>query len=239
MESLAWMFFCLSPFALFCSRDGNGFFLCPLFIILGFVFKWLAKNGGKPPKSTVKVSHEEFWEWHYRDRMRSTFLQKKSIDDHLMAVRDQEARRWASAICQYNNAVAPPEKTQEQIARAYGVITEAMIRENNEKKDRIQIGKYFLMNEIYREYKGRNVYADIYICRDMQKLRLSRCGCADDWWVQREYGKTVKEIWESLSQEEKEEAARWAMEYEEKFAKSIRDYEKRIELVVYPVDIEF
>ena len=133
MESLSWIFFCLSPFALFCSENGSGLILCPIFIILGFVFKWAGNISVGKPKTVVKVSSSEFWEWHYKDRMRGT-LAIKDNNDAFIAYKDKEARRWATTICGYNNAWVPPEATQEQIARANGVITEAMIKERNEKK---------------------------------------------------------------------------------------------------------
>jgi hypothetical protein len=144
MGYLSWLFFCLSPFALFCSEDGNGLILCPVFIILGFVFKWIGNNSNGTPTAVVKVEPQKFWEWHYKDRMRSALSQKDSISDNLMAYKDKEARRWATTICGYHNAWVPPEEKQEQIARANGVITEQMVKEKTVNKDRIQIGKMVL-----------------------------------------------------------------------------------------------
>ena len=239
MESLSWIFFCLSPFALFCSEDGNGLILCPVFIILGFVFKWIGSNTGGTPRAVVKVEPQEFWEWHYKDRIRSTLAQKEMIGDYLMSAKDKEARSWATTVCGYHNAWVPPEATQEQIARASGVITEKMIKERNEKKDRIQIGKYFLMNELRLKYEDKNWRAKKEIKEDMKKIKLSRCGEADDWWVNREYGKSVKEMWKTLSLEEKEQAEKWVKEYEKKLIKSIQDYERRIEFIVKPIDMDF
>ena len=134
MEFLSWLFFCLSPFALFCSENGNGLILCPVFIILGFVFKWVGSNCGNTSKAVVKIEPQKFWEWHYKDRMRSMIAEKDSTSDRLMAYKDQEARRWATTICGYHNAWVPPETTQEQIARANGVVTEQMVKEKEEKK---------------------------------------------------------------------------------------------------------
>ena len=120
MEYLSWLFFCLSPFALFCSEDGIGLILCPVFILLGFVFRWIGSCSSGTPTAVVKVKPQEFWEWHYKDRMRNTLAQKETIGDELMAYKDKEARDWATTICGYHNAWVPPESTQEQIARANG-----------------------------------------------------------------------------------------------------------------------
>ena len=97
MESLSWFFFCLAPFALFCSESGAGFILCPACIILGFIFKY-AKIGEKP-KLVVKVAQHEFWEWHYNNRIANDIANKDSIGDRMMAIKDIEARNWATTIC--------------------------------------------------------------------------------------------------------------------------------------------
>ena len=197
MEGLSWIFFCLSPFALFCSENGNGLILCPVFILLGFVFKWIGSNSNGTPTAVVKVEPQKFWEWHYKDRMRSTLAQKDTISDGLMALKDKEARSWATTICGYHNAWVPPEARQEQIARANGVVTEQMVKENTIKKDRIQIGKYFLMSELKLKYEDASWRARIEIEKDMKKIKISRHGGADDWYVKQEYGKTVKEMWKT------------------------------------------
>lgn len=240
MESLSWIFFCLSPFALFCSEDGNGLILCPVFIILGFVFKYVGNNIGGTPRAVVKVEPQKFWEWHYKDRMKSTLAKRDSINDGLMALEDEEARTWATMMCGYHNAWVPPEGTQEQIARANGVITKQMVKENTLKKDRIQIGKYFLMNELKSKYDGAKTWRmRKEIENDMRKIELSKHKGADDWWVNQAYGKTVSEMWKTLTFEEKEQAEKWAREYEEKLIQAIQDYEDRITFTVHSVKIDF
>ena len=112
MEYLSWLFFCLSPFALFCSEDGNGLILCPIFIILGFVFKWIGNNNSTPT-AVVKVEPQKFWEWHYIDAIHK-------------GRSDSEAREWATTICGYHNAWVPSEGKQEQIARANNIVTDKM-----------------------------------------------------------------------------------------------------------------
>lgn len=132
MEFLSWLFFCLSPFALFCSENGIGLLLCPVFIALGFLCKSAGNYIGGSP--VVKIEPQNFWEWHYKDRMSSTLAQKESICDELMAHRDKEARSWATTICGYHNAPVPSEAKQEQIARSNGVITDKMVKEKELKK---------------------------------------------------------------------------------------------------------
>lgn len=240
MEFLSWLFFCLSPFALFCSENGNGLILCPVFIILGFIFKWAGSSGVGAAHTTVKVKPQEFWEWHYKDRMRSMYVQKDSGKESLTAVHDQEARRWATTICGYHNAWVPPESMQEQIARSNGVVTEKMIKENTIKKDRIQIGKYFLMCELKLKYDNAKTWRmKKEIEKDMKKIKISQHGGADDWYVKQEYGMTVSEMWKTLSPEEKEQSEKWVKEYEEKLIRTVQDYEKCVELSVRSVKMDF
>lgn len=233
MEYLSWLFFCLSPFALFCSEDGNGLILCPVFIILGFVFKWAGSNSGKTSQVVVKVEPQEFWEWHYKDRMRSTLAQKDTISDGLMALKDKEARSWATSICGYHNAPVPSEGTQEQIAKANGVITEKMVKERKEKKDRIQIGKYFLMNELEEKYYSTKIgkggregccFPRTYIEEDKYKIELSDGRDVSDYWTKSKYNKSISEMWESLSEEEKTQATKWIDEYEKKLITLCNEY---------------
>lgn len=233
MEFLSWLFFCLSPFALFCSESGTGLLLCPVFIILGFVFKWADNNIGGTQQVKVKVSPQEFWEWHYKDRMRSTLAQKDSISDGLMALRDKEARQWATTICGYHNAWVPPEGKQEQIARACGVVTERMIKDSNEKKDKIQVGKYLLMKELMEKHDATRVsgggispcyYLQTRIKKDIDKIKSSTNDYITEYWAYVKYKKSIREIWDGLSEKEKEQAARWVEEYEGRLIKIAHEY---------------
>lgn len=243
MGFLSRLFFWLSPFALFCSEDGSGLILCPVFIVLGFVFKWAGNNGGTT-KLVVKVEPEKFWKWHYEDRMRSTLAQKDSISEGLMALKDREARSWATTICGYHNAWVPPESEQEQIARSNGVITEQMIKEKAERKNRIQIGKFFLMGELMEKYsstmigKGgreRCCFPKMEIKRDIYKIKTSNGRLIGDYWTKSEYNKSIREIWESLSEEERDQAKRWIEEYERKLIEKVYEY---VEGKCYAVNVK-
>ena len=238
MEYLSWLFFCLSPFALFCSENGGGLILCPVFIILGFIFRYADIHSGSTPTEVVKVDQQEFWEWHYRDRMRSTLAQKDSIGNCQISAKDKEARDWATTMCSYHNCCVPSEGKQEQIARANGVVTEKMIKERNKKKDGIQIGKYFLMRELKFKYE-REWRMRKEIESDMLKIEISNCKGADDWWVKRKYNMTVSEMWETLPSEEKQQAEKWVKEYEAKLIKAVQDYENYTELMVHSVKMDF
>ena len=242
MEFLSWLFFCLSPFALFCSEDGNGLVLCPVFIILGFIFKYAGNNIGGTPTAVVKVEPQKFWEWHYKDRMRNTLAQKDSISDGLMAAKDKEARDWATTICECHNAWVPPEGTQEQIARANGVVTEKMIKQRTEKKDRIQIGKYFLLQKLKAEYENKQIngityrsgFPEMVIDGDCRKIKLSNGRSIDEWNVKRAYNKSIIEMYESLSEQEKNQVIEWTREYAIKLYKSIKECR-----YFYGVDMDF
>jgi len=236
MKSLSWIFFCLSPFALFCSENGNGLILCPVFILLGFVFKWAGSNSENSSKVTVKVKPQEFWEWHYKDRISSVLAQKDSISDGLMAYKDQEARRWATTICGYHSAWVPPESTQEQIARSYGVVTEQILKENTERYDRIQIGKFFLMKELEEKYRSRQVgkggrercyFPVSRIRKDMYKIKTFDHELMDNYIIEKKYKKSIKEIWESLSGREREQVMRWIEEYEKRLIEVVYEYVER------------
>ena len=238
MEFLSWLFFCLSPFALFCSESGTGLILCPVFIILGFLFKLGARSSEGSPTATVKVEPQKFWEWHYENRMKNTLANKDSIDDKSMALNDKEARDWATTICGYHNAWVPPKEKQEQIARANGVVTEKMVKGKVENEDRIQIGKYFLMRELQLKYEKININAGKLIGDDIRRIRLSDGGWADEHWANRKYGKTVKETWETLSQGEKEQAQRWVKEYEEKLVQAIEKYGDYVRVATVRIKME-
>ena len=234
MEGLSWIFFCLSPFALFCTGDGNGLIMCPVFIILGFVFRWLENTGCGTSKPVVKIEPQKFWEWHYKDRMRSTLAEKDSISEGLMALKDKEARDWATTICGYHNVWVPPEARQEQIARSNGVITEKMIKDRNAKKDKIQIGKYFLLKELENKYYGKRFgksgrgercyFPWTTIKDDCRKIKLSNGRPVSGSMIEYDYKMSIRSIWDSLSEQEKAQATIWSKKYEERLLKQVNDY---------------
>ena len=231
MKSIGTMFFFLAPFALFCSRSGNGLILCPTFVILGFLCKWIG-GGGFTSGGRVKVSQQEFWEIHYMNYMRN-MLDKNSASEGLIAYRDKEARRSATSICKYNNVCVPSKEKQEEIARSYGFVTEQMIKDRNDKKDRLQIGKYVLMGELIEKYghtkigKGgleRCCFPRDEINRGRNKIKTSDDSYVSEYWVQRKYGKSIQEVWKGLSEEEKSQSAKWVESYEKKLINMAHEY---------------
>ena len=133
MSGLSSMFFVLAPFALFCSEDGNGLLLCPVFIALGFLLKHIENKKSNATQLVVKVDSRKFWEWHYDKRVSSTLSNKESLGDLSIAIKDDEARTWATSMCRYHNAWIPPEEEQERMARERGFITKKMMKERAEQ----------------------------------------------------------------------------------------------------------
>ena len=255
MKFLSWFCFCLSPVVLFCSADGNGLILCPICIILGFVFKWIGNKTEKISytdsegkkvsyklksepngdlKVIFKVEPHKLWEWHYKDRIMIALAKKDSISDELMALKDKEARSWATTVCSHRNVWVPPEATQEQIARSVGVVTDQMVKERAVNKDRIQIGKYFLLKELEEKYygkrfgnneRGERCYFPWIRIKDARyKIRLSNGSTINEKLVEYDYKMSIKEIWDNLSEQEKFQTTKWVKEYEEKLLKLVNIY---------------
>ena len=237
MEYLSWLFFCLTPFGFFCTENGTGMITGTVFLILGFVFKFAGNNSSGTPTATVKVEPQKFWEWHYKDRMRSTLAQKDTTNDSLMALKDKEARDWATTICGYHNAWVPPETTQEQIARANGVITEKMV----EGKDRIQFGKYYAMGKAIESLEKENEaikfnskkWYEFHCSIDSLKhlrnaiayTNIVEVHLTTMLSLEKKFG-TYKEdeVWENvLSQDERAQSEKWVREYLERFEKEEKD----------------
>ncbi len=241
---LSTIFFILTPFGFFCTGNGTGLITGSIFLILGFVFKWIESNSGSTPTATVKVEPQKFWEWHYKDRMRSMYVQKDSGDEGKMAIHDREARQWATTICGCHNAWVPPEAKQEQIARENGVVTEKMIKERKEKKDRIQIAKYFLMEELENKYSSTKIgkggrerccFPKMEIKEDKYRIKTSDYSMVSEYWTKSKYNKSIREMWDSLSEEEKNQATRWVEEYEKKLMEQVNEY---VYGDLYPINVE-
>lgn len=224
MHYLSWLFFCLSPFALFCSEDGNGLILCPVFIILGFVFKWLENNSGGGQKAVVKIEPQKFWEWHYKNAMRNT-LADKEVGRDLMSAKDQDARDWATTVCRYHNTWIPPEEKQEQIAREYGVITKKMIKEEEDEWDRLQAGKCYLLEKFKEENKSEFVgMPNIYLSKDIEALKFINGGGVSGFSTYCRFGKDAQVMWDAeLTEDEKTKAQEWMKEYKSRF---LKEFEK-------------
>lgn len=233
MKVLSSTFFITAPLALFCSDNGTGIILCPVFIILGFVFRWI----DEAMHPVTKIDPSKFWEWHYNDRMRKTLSQKDTVGDRFIAARDQEARQWATTLCRCNSVWIPPESTQEEIARATGIITEKIIK----GKDKIQFGKYYAMDKaiqcLEKENKANRSNSQKWfeVLRYIDTLKQLRdkityVGFGDVCYttmigLKRKFGvDNESEVWEKvLCRTERQQAEDWVRAYFVKFEKEEED----------------
>ena len=227
MEFLASMFFIMSPFVLFCSESGNGLILAPICLILGFVCKWI-DEGGLEPKN--KVQPKDWWAENYKQEVARLLHSGAKGNPYT----DKQARKFADYITRINKCPMPSDEEKERIAKDFGIVTEKMKKEENIKHDRIQIGKYFLLKELREKYHGKRFgnngrgerccYPWTIIKDDLYKIRLSDGHSINEAWIELDYKKTLREIWDGLSEQEKEQATKWIKEYEERMLKQIEDY---------------
>ena len=216
MESLSWIFFCLTPFGFFCTENGTGLITGTVFLILGFVFKWLGKNGGETPTAKVKVEPQKFWEWHYMDSINNGGI-------------DQNARTWATTVARAHSCPIPSDAEQERIARKNGIITEQMKYDEQDKWNRIQVAKYRLMNDLYEKYKAKGRITS----SDYVSGRTGR-QCCPYFYIESsmsalkgfiKVNRWNKDPWNSvISESEKAEAKKWITEYEERLIREVNDY---------------
>lgn len=213
MAFFSTMFFFAAPFALFCSGGGNGLALCSIFIILGFVCRWL--GGGNIGKPKLKVSPNEFWETNY-----GISLAKGS--------KDEDARAWATTMCRINSCRIPTDEEQEEIAQKRGVVTEAMKREKTDPIDRLQFGKYYLFEKEIQKCAQKKMgkpweeYSKLFDLEDAmgECLHLIRYTGFNDsigtfsLRLEKKFGeKDADVVWNTLlSEEERTEAERWVKE---------------------------
>ena len=138
MDGLAFFFFGLAPFALFCS--GFGLVACPICLILGFLCKYSDKLTDNTPK--IKLPPKEFWEHHYLSALGTRG--------------DTGAREWANTVCGYHNAPIPSASEQEVIARkalhAIGTKTDSEKKAEENHITRVQYAKWYYMKQAKEKY---------------------------------------------------------------------------------------
>lgn len=211
---MSWFFFILTPFGFFCTENGTGLITGTIFLILGFVFKWI-EGGGLEPK--VKVEPKDWWETNYRINMaqgRGHEASKGIADD---------TTRW-------NRCPMLSEEEKEKIARSTGVITPQMKYDEEDRWNRIQVEKFRLMEKLYEKYRGIGEFrSDDYV----PGKREGRC-CYPYRYI--EYSKDVlkrfikvykwnKDPWTAcISESEKNEAKKWIEEYEERLIREVNNY---------------
>ena len=230
MNGLSWLFFCLAPFGLFCSESGNGLILCPVFIILGFVFKWVENRSNGNPTAIVEIEPQKYWECMYKD-----YVDTWSATFGMGIRMDKEARGGATSMCRIHNCWIPPEEEQERIARENGIFTEKMKQEEDNNWDRIQTGKHYLMNELKEKYEmvmfgkrgrgNRCKYPSLIIEYAIDCLEFADHSTVNEYFTKEKFDISCKEMWNAvLTAEEKSEATKWVEEYEKRLLQEVNDY---------------
>lgn len=134
MSQLGTFFLILTPFGFFCTENGTGLITGTVFLILGILFKWLAKNGCSFSSGTTAkhyVPPEEFWKIHFSEQYNG-FKEK----GHWGAVED--ARSIADRIARAKGVIPPNDARFEQIAKEMGIKTEKAIKAEAARKKAIE-----------------------------------------------------------------------------------------------------
>lgn len=240
MEYLSWLFFCLSPFVLFASDNGTGLISCPVFIILGFVFKYIAKKSktvsytdedGKKnvykietdecgnTKLTAVVEPQNFWEWHFKQRL------NEKIHPNLNATNTPEmARDWANQMCMYHGVGYPSDEKFEQICKEMGLKTKKVKDAEDEVYDRIQAGKFLLLDR-FEKIQGTPWDRINIIKMEKKKLyfkKTGHCYGVGDFQIWSRFKKDTGEVWNSLTQKERDEATKWFEEWKNNAIKNVK-----------------
>ena len=227
------IFLCTSPFALFCSRNGNGGALFLVFLILGGICAWIGHGGLEP---TLRVKPKDWWETQFRHSIalkKSKELSNQDVKDSL---------KWADYITSSNKLPMPTEKSDHI--------------------DRIQFGKYYLMekeikkmekenfgsfHDDWRERNSLTTYMG-HLCREISYCNLCRVTFIDYDDLRNRFGMDKPEkVWNLvLSNEERREAAKWTKETIERITRERREriptgdyyeYQKKYGFRVYRKDL--
>lgn len=229
MDYLGTMFFILTPFGFFCTENGTGFIVGPLFLILGFLCKWVA-NGGCQDLTTpkVRVTPEEFWIAHFKSHY-NNWKDVKYIGNAA-----ENARKWANDVARAHDITPPSNERYEEIAKELGYETLKAYRKRvddyKRQYNRLQSGKSYLMLKLYERYRASEPY--YFLAKKIEKAREEICFYnssipAIGYSVFSRFKELFNEdnkdldseevLWLDLTKEEKEEAQKWVDEYEEKF----------------------
>ena len=203
-----------SPFALFCS--GCGLVLCPVFIVLGLILKYI---GVDYTGTTERIRREDYWKWLFdkkiKDRKITDYQQLKQIFDHCDNCAD------------FNRMPKPTKQEKEELAKSFGVITQSIQDEVMKKRDRIQVAKYCLMGELAEKYSGviirekahrnRCFKADRFIDRDRMHIKMSKGEIFFNHITVDGRKYEIEKIWNNTSKKERKVAQKFVEEYEAKF----------------------
>ena len=217
MGYLSFMFFALSPFALFCSEDGNGIILFPVFLILGAICKWIANDGINEARKP-KVSSEEFWTIHFLNHYNSWKGEEKAN------VTAENSKSWADQVARANGCVPPTDERYEQIAKEHGIKTRKVKQVEEDRWNRVQVEKYRLMEELEKKYGWIGFRS-----KDKKRTYCPRLCIKPSKQALKGFIKVDplrnKDPWTAiLSEDEKMEAKKWIEEYEERLLREMNDY---------------
>lgn len=212
------VFLWTSPFALFCSKNGNGIYLCIVFLILGGICKWIG-NGGLEP--TIRVKPKDWWETQFRMSIDKKEGKQLSPNDV------QASLDWANYITTANKCPMPSEAEKERIARSMGLTTPKMKQEEIDKWDRLQVGKCYLLKEFQEQFAkpGYVSRPDLYIEYSIRALQFSDRSTVEGYCTFHRFKKNIEEMWNTeLTKREKEEARKWVEEYKSRFFEELEEY---------------
>ena len=229
---LSTMFFILTPFGFFCTGNGTGLITGPVFLIIGFILKWV-EEGGIERASRPKVSSEEFWTIQFLQHYNTW---KDVKEAHNTA---EGSKSWADQVTRANGGIPVSDERFEQIAKENGITTRKMQFANRARFNRIQLGKYYLMGKLiekYKDWKKEPVKNSEYkFAEPVRYIEASRKALKFATWT---YGLTAEERkvvdygftenneegFNKLSVEEKSVAEKWVSEYEARFLEEVHSY---------------
>ena len=199
-----------------------------VFLVLGFICKWLGKNNLNP---TVKLSRKNYWEENYKAALGNVSANK----DKPSAEHDKSARAQADMVTRWANIPLPTEEEKDKISLSMGVVPYKMQREADKQArdrwNRIQHEKYRLLGEFEKviswEAVGENCsfpwrYIERFPCPLERYVGDSRKVLKRSL----DYYSVLEEApWDKpLSAEEKAIATQWVNEYIKRFMKEVNDY---------------
>lgn len=158
MEQLGTFFLILTPFGFLCTENGTGMITGLIFLILGLLFKWLAKNkdvvsGGITKKHYVPP--EEFWKDIFLNRYNGLKETKKfSLDTMII----EQARAWADDVTRAHGGTPPSDTRFEQIMKEMGLKTKKVVKSENEYKSRVRVAERCYMYDLVKKYEGRSEF---------------------------------------------------------------------------------
>lgn len=219
MEYLSWLFFFLTPFGFFCTESGTGLITGTVFLILGFVFKFARSSIGGTPTATFKAESQKFWMMHFEQRL------NEKIHPNLNITNTPEmARDWANQMCIYHGVGYPSDERFEQICKEMGLKTKKVKDAEDEIYDRIQAGKFFLLDRF--EKIPRTPWDRINIIKEEKKKlyfkKTGHCYGVGDFQIWSRFKKDTDEMWNSLTQKERDEATKWFEEWENNTIKNVK-----------------